>query len=217
MRLKKHLPDVAIAANLREALPDRLTYILDQPNFDEPFHRKCQDPTHTSTTHNMGGVGSQPIESPEAEDSVFSLSKELQENMIRDYNNEQIVRLFGKQIEKVGERKAEVLRGSLEQRARLKQQMEQFRVQNEQIHKQLDQTVEQLEDRFADAANVVDYDSSRLEKEYLSAQTLENSRDEIPCFTERSNIASCYETKKDPLSCEAYITALSACASKTIT
>jgi hypothetical protein len=33
--------------------------------------------------------------------------------MIREYNNEQVIKLFGKQIEKIGERKAEVLKGKL--------------------------------------------------------------------------------------------------------
>lgn len=176
------------------------------------------------------------------------------ENMIRDYNNEQVVKLFGKQIEKIGERKAEVLKGkvkyaelsmdiiatppdrcfftsisgilicflavsigSLEQRAKMQQHIENFRAQNKEIHQQLDQAIEQLEDRFTDTANVVEYDSARLEKQYLDGKGLEKSRDRIPCFTERANIASCYENKREPPVCEVFITALSNCANKIIT
>jgi hypothetical protein len=111
----------------------------------------------------------------------------------------------------------DVTTGSLEQRGKVKQHIEQFRAQNKQIHQQLDQAIEQFEDRFTDTANVVEYDSVRLEKQYLSGKSLQHSRDEIPCFTERANIAACYENKKDPLVCDSFIAALSDCANKTIT
>ena len=58
----------------------------------------------------MGGAASQPIAESE-QDAVFSLSQELQEQMIKDYNNEQVVKMFGKQMERIGERKNAILKG----------------------------------------------------------------------------------------------------------
>ena len=83
----------------------------------------------------MGGGASKP-QSENSEDSVFSLSNELQrtfshlegyvlyflwsckltfysqEQMIKEYNDEQIVKLFGKQIERLGEQKATLVKGA---------------------------------------------------------------------------------------------------------
>lgn len=140
------------------------------------------------------------------------------EKMIKEYNNEQVVKLFGKQMEKIGERKAEIIQGRLEEKTKIKQHLDQFRQQNSQIHKQLDEAIEKFEDQFTDTANVVEYDSVRLEKKYLDGKSLKVSKDEIPCFSERSKMVACYgQNKKDPLACDAFMMALSECTDKAIT
>lgn len=135
--------------------------------------------------------------------------------MAQEYNNDQIVKLFGKQMEKLGERKAELLKQKVEQRTLLEQRMEQVRVQNKKVQEQLDQTIEGYEDRFADTVNILEYDANRLEKKYLQGKFLHAS--EIPCLTERSDIATCYKSHKSATGvCDAFVEALAECASKTI-
>eukprot|EP00934_Nitzschia_sp_Nitz4_P001320 Nitzschia sp. Nitz4//scaffold8_size234185//220656//221290//NITZ4_001306-RA/size234185-processed-gene-0.137-mRNA-1//1//CDS//3329559953//1320//frame0 len=161
----------------------------------------------------MGNSGSQP----QSEQAAFSLSEELQEQMAQEYNNEQIVKLFGKQMEKLGERKAGMLKSKVEERAMLQQHMEQFRAQNQQVQQQLDTAIESLEDRFTDSANILEYDAARLEKRYLNGKYLKTI--DIPCLHERQAIASCYETNQsgDPSICNALIESLTDCTTKTIT
>ena len=138
--------------------------------------------------------------------------------MAQEYNNEQIVKMFGKQMEKIGEKKSEILKETLEQKATLQRQMEQFREQNKSLQTQLDQKIESSEDRFTDTANVVEFDAERLEKSYLTNTSLQASKKEIPCFSERANIAACYnDNKKQPLVCDPFIEALADCANKVIT
>ena len=73
--------------------------------------------------------------------------------MAQDYNNEQIVKLFGKQMEKLGERRAALLKEKVEQRTIIEQRMEQFRAKNKQLQEQLDQAIEASEDKFTDTAS----------------------------------------------------------------
>jgi hypothetical protein len=136
--------------------------------------------------------------------------------MAHEYNNEQIVKLFGKQMEKLGERKAELLKEKVEQRAQIESHMEQFRSQNKKVQEQLDQTIESHEDKFTDTVNVLEFDASRLEKKYLHGKFMHAS--EIPCLAERSDIATCYKTNVSKAgACDAFVEALAECASKTIT
>lgn len=136
--------------------------------------------------------------------------------MAQEYNNEQIVKLFGKQMEKLGERKAELMKEKVEQRAQIEMQMKEFREQNKKNQEQLDQTIETYEARFTDTVNGLEYDASRLEKKYLHGKFMHAS--EIPCLAERSDIATCYKTNgNNPGSCDAFVEALTECASKAIT
>mmetsp|Transcript_43441 Transcript_43441/g.104961 ORF Transcript_43441/g.104961 Transcript_43441/m.104961 type:complete len:166 (+) Transcript_43441:237-734(+) len=162
----------------------------------------------------MGSNGSKP-QPPNSEDSVFSLSNVLQEQMIKEYNDEQVVKLFGKQIEKLGEQKATLVKETVEQRAILKQRINAFREHDEQIQKKLDQEAEQLEDRFSDIANVVDYDSERLETKFLTRGDLKDSLSTTPCSAERANIAMCLQNQ-NPSACKEFIELFSACSNKSI-
>jgi len=138
--------------------------------------------------------------------------------MAKEYNDEQIVKLFGKQMEKLGERRAELVQESLEQRTILEQRMEQIRAQNKALQEQWDQTIESHEDAFADTAKAVEYDTTRLQKKYLSEHMMTTNSSSIPCLLERSEIASCYRTHKGVHgACDAFVEALSDCAGKTIT
>mmetsp|Transcript_44299 Transcript_44299/g.128089 ORF Transcript_44299/g.128089 Transcript_44299/m.128089 type:complete len:164 (-) Transcript_44299:33-524(-) len=160
----------------------------------------------------MGNSASQQAEQA----SVFSLSDELQEQMAKEYNNEQIVKLFGKQMEKLSERKGELLKEKVEQRTAIEQRMEKFRAQNKKVQEQLDQAIESYEDKFADTASALEYDAARLEKKYLKGNRVDTP--EIPCLAERSDIAACYKTYKgSPGACDALVEALTECASKKIT
>lgn len=136
--------------------------------------------------------------------------------MAHEYNNEQIVKLFGKQMEKLGERRAELLKEKVEQRTVIEQRMEQFRAQNKSLQEQLDQAIESSEDKFTDTASALEYDAARLEKKYLKDKMIDRSA--IACFAERSDITTCYRTHKgEPAACDGFVEALSECASKTIT
>jgi hypothetical protein len=138
----------------------------------------------------------------------------ITEQIALDYNNEQIVKLFGKQVEKLGERKAEVLKETLAQKTQLQQRMDQFREQNKNIQAKLDQSIDSMEARFADMSNVVEYDAERLEKKYLNTTTVKMG--DIPCLTERTSITACYTDKKDSTACDSFIQALEECVSNTI-
>jgi len=136
--------------------------------------------------------------------------------MAQEYNNEQIVKLYGKQMEKLGERKAELLKEKVEQRTQMELHMKEFRSRNKKTQEHLDQAIESYEDRFTDTVNVLEYDTSRLEKKYLHGKFLHAS--EIPCLGERSDIATCYKTNNgSPGACDAFVEALAECVSKTIT
>jgi cell shape-determining protein MreC len=144
----------------------------------------------------------------------ISLFYGITEVIAQDYNNEQIVKLFGKQVEKLGERKVEVLKETLAQKTQLQQRMDQFREQNKNLQAELDQTIDSMEARFADMSNVVEYDAERLEKKYLNTSTMKKG--DIPCLTERTSIVACYAGKKDSAACDSFIQALEECVSNTI-
>jgi hypothetical protein len=135
----------------------------------------------------------------------------VSERMAQEFNNEQIAKLFGKQMEKLGERRAETIKAHVQQRTELEEHMGKFREQNNQIQQQLDQKIESIEDRFTDMANVVEYDVTRLDKKYLGGKKQDS---QIVCLDERVNVATCY---KESGNCDSFIEALSECASKSIT
>mmetsp|Transcript_42934 Transcript_42934/g.103773 ORF Transcript_42934/g.103773 Transcript_42934/m.103773 type:complete len:181 (+) Transcript_42934:76-618(+) len=176
----------------------------------------------------MGGIASQPVSgtstaeaaAEEETATIFSLSEDLQAQMAQDFHNDQVVRLFGKQLEKIGERKQSILQERLEQRSVIQQHMDQFRQQNSQVQKQLDESIEKHEDKFADTANVLEYDMERLTKKYLgnSNSSDKSLSSKIPCLTERSDIATCYQQhKSDPDKCSLFVKELVNCTEKTIT
>ena len=136
--------------------------------------------------------------------------------MAQDYNKEQIVKLFGKQMEKLGERRAALLQEKVEQRTVVEHRMEHFRTQNKQLQEKLDQAIESSEDKFTDTASALEYDAARLEKKYIKDKMLNYSA--ISCLAERSDITSCFKAHQgNPAACDSFVEALSECASKTIT
>jgi hypothetical protein len=195
----------------------------------------------------MGGASSQPLpsdgeagsqqqhqEEGEGEEGFFTLSESLQQQMALQFQNEQVVKLFGKQMEKISERKAGAYKEAMEQKANLQKKMEEFRKQNEKIQDTLNSTIEGYEDKFTDASKIVEYDISRLEKKYLnnsnssSSSTNDSSGSnssllsKIPCFVEQTEIATCLKNDKkkfkdDPFVCDIFIRALNDCTQKTIT
>jgi len=182
----------------------------------------------------MGGQTSQPLSSDTkgagdeteaggAEEGFFTLSESFQEQMALQFQNEQVVKLFGKQIEKIGERKAVAYKEAMVQKANLQKKMEEFRKQNEKKQEKLNATIEGYEDKFTDVSNIVEYDISRLEKKYLfnsSSSSPSNNSLKIPCFVEQTEIATCLKNNKlkdDLFICDVFITALKDCTHKTIT
>jgi hypothetical protein len=176
----------------------------------------------------MGGKSSRPVPSaaaptPEVEveteepqqEAFFTLSESLQEQMAMEFQNGQVVKMFGKQMEKIGERKAVAYEEAAKQKAVLERKMENFRQQNTQVQDKLNATIEGLEDKFTDGSNILEYDITRLEKKYLGALAKKNSR--IPCFVEQAEIATCLKSKNDPMACDVFIHALAECTDKTIT
>ena len=176
-------------------------------------------PTAAPQAEEGNGEGQQPTP-PEA---FFTLSGSLQEQMALEFQNEQVVKMFGKQMEKIGEQKAASYKQAVEQKAVLEHRMNQFRQQNAKVQDHLNATIEGFEDKFTDGSNVLEYDIGRLEKKYLGGSAAKkNSR--IPCFVEKIEIATCLRTKdksekskNDPFACDAFIQALTDCTDKTIT
>ena len=179
----------------------------------------------------MGGRTSQPLPSTEPtakevdegeQEGFFTLSESLQEQMALEFQNEQVVKMFGKQMEKIGEQKAANYKEAVEQKAVLERKMKEFRQQNAAVQDRLNATIEGFEDKFIDGSNVLEYDISRLEKQYLGASSEKKNR--IPCFVEQIEIATCFrnkkkteESKNDPFACDVFIKALADCTDKTIT
>ena len=137
--------------------------------------------------------------------------------IVRDFNNEQIKKMFGKQVNAMEENKFNRLRGSREERAALATKMDQWREQNSQVQKNLDQTVESLEDRFADLVNIVEYDAKRLESEHLGGKSIGSKEKDLPCLKVRTDVAACLAEGKDIRACEPFVQALEDCATSTIT
>jgi hypothetical protein len=165
----------------------------------------------------MGNSASSGPDQQDLEQGIFSLSEEMQQQLAREFHNDQIVKLFGKQMDKIGERRASILQGAMEQRTILQQHMEEFRGRNNAFQQQLDQAIESLEDKFTDSSNVLDYEMSRLEQKYLG-NSPHKSAAKLPCLLERADIATCYNQHKgNPMACDAFVQALSNCAEKTIT
>ena len=135
------------------------------------------------------------------------------EKIANDFNNEQIVKLYGKQMEKIAGKKAELLQEKVAQKTRLQQQMEQFRQQNDQVQEQLDQSIDEMENKMTDISNVVEYDADRLGKKYHGAPG-SKGKAEVPCLAERTNIATCMAGKQK--SCDFFINALEDCVGQTI-
>ena len=97
----------------------------------------------------------------------------------------------------------------------MKQHMNSFRKNDEKIQKKLDQAAEELEDRFSDIVNVVQYDSVRLERKFLPKGDLKESLSMTPCSAERANIVSCFQNQ-DPSACKEFVEMFSACSSESI-
>ena len=175
----------------------------------------------------MGNRSSQTISpmAPEAEgvneqdqpEGFFTLSESLQQQMAQEFQNEQVVKMFGKQMEKIGEKKAASYKKAVEQKAVLERKMNEFRQQNAGVQDQLNAAIEGFEDKFTDGSNVLEYDINRLEKKYLKKYKKKNSR--VPCFVERTEMATCLRNKdkSDPFACDIFIKALGDCTDKTIT
>mmetsp|Transcript_10620 Transcript_10620/g.25563 ORF Transcript_10620/g.25563 Transcript_10620/m.25563 type:complete len:191 (-) Transcript_10620:85-657(-) len=182
----------------------------------------------------MGGTSSQPMPSsaPAADEvdgeqeeqagGFFMLSESLQEQMALEFQNEQVVKMFGKQMEKIGEQKADAYKKALEQKAVLERRMNEFRQKNAKVQDRLNSTIEGFEDKFTDGSNILEYDIARLDKKYLGAHGTKNHV--IPCFAERTDIAACLlnenkseVSKNDPFACDMLIKTLTRCADKTIT
>jgi hypothetical protein len=169
----------------------------------------------------MGGTSSQPIvEAEEQSEGVFSLSSQMQQQLAQDFHKEQIVKLFGKQIEHMGERKAVILQQSLEQRVQLQEKMNAFRQHNQQLQSKLDATLEGLEDKFTDISTAAEYDMERLERQYLGGKPT-MAAPMTYCGQERSDIVACYQSgivnqSSDPLACDAFVKALAKCTEQTI-
>lgn len=165
----------------------------------------------------MGNSASSGPAQQEAQQGIFSLSEEMQAELAQDFHNERIVKLFGKQMEKIGERRAGIVQSALEQRTVLQQRMEEFRLRNKAVQRQLDQSIEAMEDKFTDSSNVVEYDMSQLEQKYLGPSSFDSSATP-PCLLERTDIATCYaRSKGNPTACDSFVQALTKCADKTIT
>lgn len=164
-----------------------------------------------------------PDEAEGQQEGFFTLSESLQEQMAMEFQNEQVVKMFGKQMEKIGEQQATNYKEAVEQKAVLERKMNEFRQQNTSVQDRLNAAIEGFEDKFTDGANVLEYDIKRLEKQYLGKMAgKSNSR--IPCFVEQIEIATCYrsksqseESKNDPFACDVFIKALADCTDKTIT
>ena len=133
----------------------------------------------------MGGTSSQPLPSAEhaaeevdegQQEGFFALSESLQEQMALEFQNEQVVKMFGKQMEKIGEQKASNYKEAVEQKAVLERKMNEFRQQNATVQDRLNAAIEGFEDKFTDGSNVLEYDISRLEKQYLGVP------DGVPCL-----------------------------------
>lgn len=182
----------------------------------------------------MGGKTSQPVpvegdtngmkEKDGQQEGFFTLSESLQHEMALEFQNEQVVKMFGKQMEKIGQRKNAAYKEHLEQRANIERKLNEFRQQNEQAQSQRDERIEGMEDKFTDMANVVEYDITRLEKQYLKSSLTENNILNIPCFVEQTEIATCLnnknksdELKNDPFACDVFIQSLNECTHRTIT
>jgi hypothetical protein len=169
----------------------------------------------------MGGSASQPIvEAEEQNGGVFSLSSQMQQQLAQDFHEEQIVKLFGKQIEQMGERKAAVLQQSMEQRVQLEEKLNTFRKHNQQLQSNLDETLEGLEDKFTDISTAIDYDMDRLEKQYLGGKPTMFAPMTY-CGQERSDIVACYQSsianqRSDPFACDAFVKELAKCTEQTI-
>ena len=205
------------------------------------FERIKREKVHTNEQNLlksiiMGGASSQPLPSDgeagaqsqqqqhqegEGEEGFFTLSESLQQQMALQFQNEQVVKLFGKQMEKIGDRKAGAYKEAMEQKVNLQKKMEEFRKQNEKIQDTLNATIEGYEDKFTDVSKIVEYDISRLEKKYLNNNSSSSTNDSIPCFVEQTEIATCLKNDKkfkdDPFVCDMFIRALNDCTQKTIT
>ena len=124
--------------------------------------------------------------------------------------------MFGKQVNQLEASKFSRLRGSREERAELANKMTQWREQNNQIQKNLDQTVESLEARYADLVNIVEYDAKRLESEHLNGKSID--KQELPCLKVRADVASCLAGQGQHIrTCDVFVQALEDCTTTTIT
>jgi hypothetical protein len=124
--------------------------------------------------------------------------------------------MFGKQVNSLEEAKNARLHGSREERAKVSVHLEQFRAKNNQVQKNLDSTIELLEDRFTDLGNVMEYDAKRLESEFLHGKSFQSKHGELPCLKVRTSVAACFAGKNISV-CDALIQALEDCTAATIT
>lgn len=92
----------------------------------------------------------------------------------------------------------------------LKEHMENFRAQNEKVHRQLDERIDKQQNRFSDTKFAMNYDLKRMGNSY-SNREFEESK---PCLTQRTSVAVCF--KNDPKLCGDFMEALDQCVGKSL-
>jgi len=139
-----------------------------------------------------------------------------------DFEKEQIAKLFGKQLENIGERKSQRVTQTLEAKTKLQEHAKAFREQNERTHSQLDQSIEAMEDKLSDHFNAVAYDAQRLESRYIGDKG-RMSTAALRCAEQRSNMVACVNKQgsgggsTDIAACDVTLKLLDACVSRIVT
>lgn len=99
----------------------------------------------------------------------------------------------------------------LKRKEELKQHMEQFRLQNDVVQAQLDESRDQLMARFADQSVEMEHTIKKLEQSHANKMKFEEKK---PCLQERANLSVCF--KNDPEACSDFVEALDHCVTKTL-
>mmetsp|Transcript_18181 Transcript_18181/g.26916 ORF Transcript_18181/g.26916 Transcript_18181/m.26916 type:complete len:118 (-) Transcript_18181:368-721(-) len=95
----------------------------------------------------------------------------------------------------------------------IEQHLNGFRPQNEMLHSQLDQRIDELQAKFSDISTAAKFDAESLEKK-LTSRKFQSS--EAPCLMARTNIAMCLSDKQGLNDCSDFIRALEKCVQDTI-
>eukprot|EP00560_Eucampia_antarctica_P006154 CAMPEP_0197824468 /NCGR_PEP_ID=MMETSP1437-20131217/1698_1 /TAXON_ID=49252 ORGANISM="Eucampia antarctica, Strain CCMP1452" /NCGR_SAMPLE_ID=MMETSP1437 /ASSEMBLY_ACC=CAM_ASM_001096 /LENGTH=170 /DNA_ID=CAMNT_0043424093 /DNA_START=68 /DNA_END=580 /DNA_ORIENTATION=+ len=149
----------------------------------------------------------------EASGSGIVLSEELQTEIVQDFQNKVLKEEWEKRQKSILVASNQRIAMDEKRREDLENKLEAWRKGDDNIQKNLDEQIDGLKARFADAEVEIIFDVSKMEKKIGSAPEF---GDGSACLDLRAILTDCYNKEKDIRLCDIHVQAVEACTKRVI-